>query len=79
MPKRIMRPDGPYTTGEVARMFSTTTTTVTKWIRNGYLSAYSFPTKLGVREYVHRRISKDAVEAFLVANPTIPRPKELPV
>lgn len=69
--QKAFNPAGPFTSGQLAKLFHVSARTVTKWIDAGALEGYQIPLSRD------RRATRAALEAFLAAHPKFPRPAEL--
>lgn len=67
----ILKPQGPFTSGHLAKMFQVAPRTISKWIDDGIIEGYRIP---GSKD---RRVTREKVLSFLKRNPTLPVPSEL--
>lgn len=67
---QITTPAGPFTTGQIAKMFGVAPRTVQTWANSGQIGCYRLPNS------GDRRITRKHLDEFLAKYPDLPRPFE---
>lgn len=63
-----IKPYGPYTVGQLAKIFEVSPRTISKWGDSGLMKCYRLPLA------GDRRFTRESVMKFLEAHPDLPRP-----